>query len=119
LLRTLEGDTLAVDDLIQTSHGNRVVSRLIFHFKDGSLDDETAVFSQIRTFRLISDRHVQKGSAFPHPIDVSIDTLRNQVRVRYTEGGNEKVENDHLDLPPDLANGIKEALCPSRFWAPA
>jgi hypothetical protein len=110
LLSTLEGDTLAVGDLIQICHGNRVVSRLVFHFKDGSLDDETAVFSQIRTFRLISDHHVQKGPAFPHPIDMSIDVLRNQVKVRYTEGGKEKVETDHLALPPDLANGIISIL---------
>ena len=36
-LRTLEGATLADGDLIQNVRGDRVASRLIFHFKDGSL----------------------------------------------------------------------------------
>jgi hypothetical protein len=50
VLRTLEGDTLADGDLIQVAHGDRVTSRLVFHFKDGSIHDETAVFSQRRNF---------------------------------------------------------------------
>src|SRR5215831_15788618 len=53
-LRTLEGETLADGDLMQTAHGDRVTTRLVFHFKDGSLHEETAVFSQHRHFRLVS-----------------------------------------------------------------
>jgi hypothetical protein len=45
VLRTLEGDILADSDLIQVAHGDRVTSRLVLHFKDGSIHDET-------TFRL-------------------------------------------------------------------
>src|SRR4051794_14152822 len=55
-VRTLEGKILAAGDLTQTVRENRVVSRLVFRFKDGSVDDETAVFSQERDFRLISDK---------------------------------------------------------------
>lgn len=106
VLRTLAGKTLAAGDLIQVSQGNRIVSNLIFHFKDGSVDDETVVFTQRRNFRLLSDHHVQKGPSFPHPMDVLIDASNGQVTVRSTDGGNEKVETDHLDLPPDLANGL-------------
>ena len=105
-LRTLEGKTLAAGDLIQTVKGDRLVSRLVFHFKDGSVDDETTVFSQRGNFRLISDHHVQKGPSFPHPMDVMIDASKGQVTVRSTDGGKEKVEMEHLDLPPDLANGL-------------
>jgi hypothetical protein len=105
-LRTLEGKILAAGDLTQTVRGNRVVSRLVFRFKDGSVDDETAVFSQQRNFRLITDRHIQKGPSFPHPTDVSINSSTGQVTVRYTDNGHEKVETERLDLPPDLANGI-------------
>jgi hypothetical protein len=64
-LRTLEGKVLAAGDLTQIIHGDRVVSHLVFRFKDGSVDDETAVFSQHGTFRLISDHHIQKGPIFP------------------------------------------------------
>ncbi len=106
VLRTMEGKTLATGDLIQVVQGDRLVSSLIFHFKDGSLDDETTVFSQQRNFRLLSDHHVQKGPSFPHPMDVSIDASTGQVTVRSTNDGKEKIEKDHLDLPPDLANGL-------------
>jgi len=61
VLRTLEGNTLADGDLIQVARGDRVTSELVFHFKDGSVHDETVVFSQRRSFRLLSDHIVQKG----------------------------------------------------------
>jgi hypothetical protein len=36
-LCTLDGTTIADGDLIQRARGNRVTTRLVFHFKDGSL----------------------------------------------------------------------------------
>jgi hypothetical protein len=105
-VRTLDGKILGSGDLTQTVQKNDVVSRLIFRFKDGSVDDETATFSQQQDFHLIRDHHVQKGPSFPHPTDVSIDASAGQVTVHYTEKGKEKVETKRLDLPPDLANGI-------------
>ena len=105
-LRTLDGASIADGDLIQVARGSRVTSRLVFRFKDGSLHDETAVFSQQGQFRLISDHLVQKGPTFPQPLDMSIDTASGQVTVRYTDDGKEKNESEHLELPPDLANGL-------------
>jgi hypothetical protein len=105
-LRTLEGKILAAGDLIQTVRGNRVVSRLAFRFKDGSVDDETAVFSQEHNFRLVSDHHIQKGPSFPKPTDVSINASTGRVIVRYTDNGKEKVEEEQMELPPDILNGI-------------
>jgi hypothetical protein len=105
-IRTLEGKILGVGDLTQTVRGNRVVSRLVFRFHDGSVDDETAVFSQEQNFRLISDRHIQKGPSFPKPTDLSINASTGQVIVRYTDNGEKKVKEEQMKLPPDLANGI-------------
>ena len=106
-LRSQEGRVLAAGDLIQNVRGDRVTARLTFHFKDGSIDDETTVFSQRRFFRLITDRRIQKGPSFPNPIDLSIDTRSREVTVRSTgKDGKEEVKTSHLDLPPDLANGI-------------
>ncbi len=106
-LRTKDGHVLGVGDLTQTVHGDEVTSRLIFHFKDGSVDDETAVFSQRGKLQLISDHHIQKGPFFPHPMDVSIDVHSGQVTVRATgKDGKEQVTTDHLDLPPDISNGL-------------
>jgi hypothetical protein len=106
-LSTMDGKILAPGDLIQVIRGNQVVSRLVFRFKDGSLDDETAIFTQRGSLRLVSDHHIQRGPAFPHPMDVLITCSTGQVTVRFMDDhGHEKVEMDHLDLPPDLANGI-------------
>jgi hypothetical protein len=109
-VRNTEGKTLASGDLIQVVQGNRVVSKLTFRFKDGSVDEETTVFSQRGNFRLLSNHHVQKGPSFPNPMDVSIDASTRQVTIRYVDGGKEKFETEHLDLPPDLANGLMLTL---------
>ena|ERR1022692_1337533 len=104
VLRTLAGDTLANGDLLQVARSDRVTCRLVFRFKDGSVHDETAVFSQRHNFRLLNDHLVQKGPAFQHPMDVSIDGSTSQVTVRNTDDdGKEKVVTERLDLPPDLA----------------
>src|SRR3989442_14377116 len=65
VVRTLEGVVLASGDLSQTARGDRVTSRLAFHFKDGSSHEETVVFTQRGKFRLLSDHLVQKGPTFP------------------------------------------------------
>ena len=106
-LRTMDGALLANGDLIQTSHGERVTARLIFRFKDGSIHDETAVFTQRRLFRFVSGRLVQKGPAFPQPIDMTIDAVKGDIVVRYSDDhGQRKTESEHLDVPPDLSNGL-------------
>jgi hypothetical protein len=105
-LRTLDGKLLASGELTEVLHGKQVVSHLVFRFKDGSVDDDTAVFSQRGTFRLIRDHHIQKGPSFPHSTNVLIKAATGQVTVRYQDKDREKVTTDHLDLPPDLANGI-------------
>ncbi len=91
-LRTLEGKLLAAGDLTQVIHGSRVTSHLIFRFKDGSVDDETTVFTQRGQFRLVSDHHIQKGPGFPKPADVLIEASTGQPSrgfpsrvVRYTK----------------------------------
>ncbi len=106
-LRSEDGHVVASGDVVQVVHGDLVTSRTIFTFKDGSVDDETTVFSQRRTFHLITDHHVQKGPAFPHPMDILIDSRSGQVTVHSTgKDGKEEVKTDHITLPPDLANGM-------------
>jgi hypothetical protein len=110
-LRSEGGVLLASGDSYQVVHGDRITSETIFRFKDGSVDDETTVYSQHRTFRLISDRHLQKGPVFPHPMDVLIEARSGQVTVHSTgKDGKEEVKTDHLTLPPDLANGLVPIL---------
>jgi hypothetical protein len=107
VLRSLDGAFLASGDLIQTSRGDRVTSRLVFHFKDGSVQDETAVFTQSGRFRLLTDHMSRRGPTFPHPMEVSIDAVSGHVTVRYRDDdGKEKTVEERMSLPPDLANGI-------------
>jgi hypothetical protein len=106
-LSTLEGDAIAEGDLTQVAHGSQVTMRVVFHFKDGSRQDETTIFSQRDNLQLVSYRLIQEGPTFPHPTELSVVTATGQVRVRYTDDkGNKKVEDQHLKLPPDLANGL-------------
>jgi hypothetical protein len=107
VIRTLNDETIAAGDLTQLASGDRVTTRLVYHFKDGSVQEETAVFSQRSSFRLLSDHLLQKGPAFKRPTDVSINGSTGQVTVRYTDDdGKEKVITDRLKLPADLANGV-------------
>lgn len=107
VLRESTGAIVAEGDLIQVAHGTRVASRMVFRFKDGSIHDETAVFSQQRVFRLLSDHVVQKGPSFPRPLEMSIDVAERQVIVRYTnDKGEKQVETEGLEDEPDLANGL-------------
>ena len=105
-LSSAEGAALADGDLFQTVHAARVTSRLVFRFHDGSVQDETVVFTQEGTFRMVSDHLVQHGPAFPRPMDVTIDPASGRVTVRTTEDGREKTYDERMDLPPDLANGM-------------
>ena len=105
-LRSLDGKLIAAGDLIQSVQGGRLISRLVYRFKDGSIDDDTAVFTQRGHFRLISDHRIQRGPMFPKPIEVTIKATTGEVTVRYRDEDQEKVETSHVDLPVDLANGI-------------
>lgn len=104
---TLDGVRIAVGDLLQRAHGSIVSSRLILHFFDGSLDDETTVFSQRGVFRFISDHHVQKGPSFPQAVDTTIDAGTGFVTFTDTKGQVKKV---HADLPPDVYNGLASTM---------
>jgi hypothetical protein len=110
LLSSLDGVRLAEGDLSQVPKGNQIVTRITYHFKDGSLQDETTVFSQRGTFRLISYHLVQKGPAFKQPSELSVAASTGEVTVHYTDEDKEKTITDRIKLPPDLANGLVPIL---------
>jgi hypothetical protein len=107
VLRTLEGNALADGDLFQVVSGDRVTCRVVFHFRDGSVHDETAVFSQRDRFELVSDHLIQKGPSFPHPMESSIDVRHGRVSIRYRDDdGKDKTFEEQMTLPEDVANGL-------------
>src|ERR1700722_14684573 len=83
-LRSEDGHVVASGDSTQIVRGDRITAETVFRFRDGSVDDETAIYTQHRTFQLVSYHHVQKGAFFPHPTDISIDVRSGQVTVRTT-----------------------------------
>ncbi|MBS1802219.1 MAG: hypothetical protein JST28_02570 [Acidobacteria bacterium] len=106
-LTTEQGQVVAIGDQIETVRGDRVTSRLTFRFKDGSLDDETTVFTQRGVFRLISDHHIQRGPYFPTQIDMNIDVPKGTVITKWKDkDGKEQESTEHMKLPPDLYNGL-------------
>ena len=105
-LKSLDGVVIANGDSSQSVRAGRVTNHLVFHFKDGSLQEETAVFSQGGRFQLLSDHLVQRGPSFPDPIEIWTDAKSGRVKVRYREDGKEKKIEEQMELPADLANGM-------------
>jgi len=107
----MDDKVLASGDLTQSTSGNRLTSILTLHFKDGSLYQDTSVYSQHRTFQLLTDKQVQKGPSFRSPGTISLDTATGKVNIQYTDkDGSTKTIDETLKLPPDLANGILPTL---------
>jgi hypothetical protein len=106
-LKTQEGAQIATGEVTQTVRGDVVTSKLVFRFRDGSVDEDLTVFSQRGAFRLMKDHHVQHGPSFPKAIDVLIDVQAGLVTSRSEDG---KVREEHMDMPDDLANGLPPNL---------
>jgi hypothetical protein len=108
VVRSLTGQTLAVGDFVQVARDDRVETRLTFRFKDGSLQDETVVFSQRDVFTLQSYRLVQRGPSFPETLEASVERSSGRYAVRYRgdDDSPEEVLEGKLDLPNDAYNGM-------------
>jgi hypothetical protein len=112
-LRSAAGDLLAEGDLLQVVRGERVESRLVFRFRDGSLYDETVVFSQSKVFTMLSYRLQQRGPSFPEEMEVSVEREREKGRyqVKSRRHGDEpETATGETDLPPDAYNGMMTML---------
>lgn len=106
VLRSQAGAVLASGEVTQIPRGQNIRLRVVFYFRDGSLSDETTVYSQKSTFRLISHRLVQRGRSFPDECELRIDAATQQVSLRALAKGVGQVKTEHMDLPPDLSNGL-------------
>jgi len=106
-LRALDGRRLADGEMTQIAEAGRVTTRLIFRFKDGSVYDDTTIFSQRGAFRLLSDHLVQRGPSFKQPMEASVEPSSGQVTVRYKDkDGEEKILKERRELPSDVSNGL-------------
>lgn len=112
VLRGPDGERLAHGDLWQVPRGDRVESRMVFRFKDGSVYDERVVFSQNGVFTLHAYSLEQRGPSFPESLEVRVDrgTGRYHVRHRADPDSPEEVFEGRLDLPDDVYNGLLTTL---------
>lgn len=107
VLRSLDGKILARGGVTVTIRDGRATSQVVFQFTDGSVHDETTLFSQNDVFRLLSYHLVQKGPAFRPTLVMTLDTQTKRAIVRHSDGnGAEEVEEETLALSPDVANGM-------------
>jgi hypothetical protein len=109
--RSETGNVIASDEFSQSVQGNEVTMRLTYRFADGSIDDETTTYNQQGTFRLVRDRHIETGPAFPKPVDFTVEVPTGIATKRIPDkDGAAHSETRHIDLPDDLANGIVGTL---------
>jgi len=108
LLRTINGVLIAQGDLFQVVRGAEVESRMIFRFKDGSVFDETAIFTQQGVFSMQKYRLVHHGPVFREDTEISMERASGKYRVKTKarQGGREELLDGTLDLPPDVYNGM-------------
>jgi hypothetical protein len=110
VVHSADGRLLASGEMIQTVEGDRVDSETTLYFRDGSVYEENAVFSQDRRFRLLSDHVRQSGPSFPDAFDRRIDTATGSVTTQSIKDGAKKPDVRQMKLPEDLANGLLVTL---------
>jgi hypothetical protein len=112
VLRDLDGKAIARGEVDQLVSGNDgvVTVDMNFHFNDGSSFREITKFTQHGEFRLVGDKTTQKGPSFKQESESEIDAKAGNITVRTVDGGKEKVTTKHMDLPPDVANGLLTVL---------
>jgi hypothetical protein len=112
VLRSIDGQKLAQGELVQVARRDRVESRMVFRFTDGSHYEESVVFSQQGLFTLLSYRLVQRGPSFPETIEAFVDRESGRYEVRYRGDDDSPVEflKGRITLPPDVYNGMLMTL---------
>jgi hypothetical protein len=107
ILRSLDSTVIAYGELRQHPHAGLIESRLLLEFKDGSVYDETATFSQDRVFTLHAYRLQERGPSFP-TTEVSFDrkSRHYEARTQEKKGDPEKTASGELEMPADLYNGM-------------
>jgi hypothetical protein len=110
-LHNIDGRLLANGDLLQTPSPSGVDSRMVFHFADGSVFEETVKFTQHKVFELQSYHLVQRGPAFTDDLDASF-TRDGKYLVKSVshKDHKEKQFTGTLDLPADVSNGLVPVL---------
>lgn len=108
VLRALDGTLIASGDLLQDTRGAEVHSRMVFRFKDGSVWDETVVYTQERVFAMQSYKLEQRGPVFPEDTEISLQRSSGKYRMKSTshKDAREEVVEGTFAFPEDTYNGL-------------
>lgn len=106
-LSTVDGTTIAAGDLFQVARNGAVKSRMVFHFKDGSLHDEKVTYTQNEVFAMRTYHLIQRGPAFKDDTEIELlATGTYTVITKSHKDGRTDTINGTLDLPSDVYNGM-------------
>ncbi len=107
-LRSIDGKLVAEGDLLQVVRDGNVEKRMVFRFKDGSVLEESVVFSQQTVYTMQRYRLSQSGPVFDEDIEASLDRATGlySVKTRSHETGKETALDGPIEMPPDVYNGL-------------
>jgi hypothetical protein len=102
-----DGKLLATGDMLQVKRGSRFFSQLVFHFHDGSIYEDTTVFLERRTFKLLTDHLIEKGPSFKEQSETWIDVPKGTFKAwSIDEHGKKKEVSKKIKYPDDVMNGL-------------
>lgn len=108
VLSTPKEVLIASGDLLLVERDGEVKSRLEFHFKDGSVFDETVVFTQRDVFIMQNYHLVQRGPVFPEDTEISLERASGEyhVKTKSHKDRQEKMLDGTIEIPLDAYNGM-------------
>ena len=101
---------IAYGELLQWLDGRNVASELVFRFRDGSLYDQTIMFSQRPSFRVLRFRLVQQGPRFPEQADSRFDGSGAWEATVRKEGSEDQHASGRTTIPADVVNGLTTVI---------
>ena len=106
-LETATGELLAHGDLLQVPKEREIESRMVFHFLDASVFEESVTFTQHGVFRMETYHLVQRGPAFKDDLEVTLSRSGAYfVKTKSHEDGEEKQDSGKVEMPEDVYNGM-------------
>jgi hypothetical protein len=106
-LETATGELLAHGDLLQVPKEREIESRMVFHFLDASVFEESVTFTQHGVFSMQTYHLIQRGPAFSDDLDATLSQSGAYlVKTKSHEDGEEKQDSGKVEMPPDVYNGM-------------
>jgi hypothetical protein len=107
VLTTDDGTVIAHGDLLQLVANDGIASRMVFHFGDGSVFEESTTFTQQGSFVLKNYHLVQSGPVFADDLDATLShSGAYTVKTKSHKDGAAHQYDGTLTMPGDVYNGM-------------